>query len=160
MNSRLHVKKQLALRAIMEFLADISCEFMMGDELQTTAKKKRKKFKPPPLPPNPILEANLAEANLTATPLWEWPPSFKRFVRQSFENCFTEEEKNNMELAVKRKIGTSGGTPGLWGTDWDSIPALLPPTRSSSGEDQQQVHVVAQQQLHDHEKVQLKDENS
>ena len=42
-----------------------------------------------------------------------------------------------MEVAMRRKIGASGGTPGLWKTDWDSMAALLSLSTSSPLKDQQ-----------------------
>ena len=45
-----------------------------------------------------------------------------------------------MQVAIRRKIGASGGTPGLWMLDWDSIAALSPPTTTSSSAKDKQLH--------------------
>ena len=110
---------------------------MVEDELQMTGKKKKKKkSKPSPPPPNLILEANLTEANLTAPPIGDFPPSLVRYLRRSFKNL-TAKDTDNMEVAMRRKISAAGGTPNLWKMDWDSMDALLPLSTSSSVKDQQ-----------------------
>ena len=85
-------------RLKMEFLANITGEFTMADEVKIGKKKKKKKSKPSPPPPNPILEANLAEANLTVIPLRDFPPSLVRYLRRSFKNCSSKEETHIMEM--------------------------------------------------------------
>ena len=45
-----------------------------------------------------------------------------------------------MQVAIRRKIGASGGTPGLWKLDWDSMAALSPPTTTSSSAKDKQLH--------------------
>ena len=58
-----------------------------------------------------------------------------------------------MQVAIRRKIGASGGTPGLWMLDWDSIAALSPPTTTSSSAKDKQLHGEVQHvEKHGHDK--------
>ena len=55
----------------------------------------------------------------------EWPASLKAYVNEQFSRCSTDEEKDEVEALLKKRLTIAYNTSSVFSTDWSREPPLV-----------------------------------
>ena len=73
------------------------------------------------------------QASSTTPGVQQWPESLKEYTSRCFRACITNEDKDMVEIVLKRKIAAAVASNTLWSKDWskEELPGVL--CRRSAG---------------------------